>query len=71
MNRANTLTAFIGVALRAVSGAALAGKSSDAYFVKVDRDTTTQNSQASGNKQPSGDHASGLPTGKRQHKPFA
>lgn len=57
--------------MMALSTSAMAGK--DAYFVKVDSETTTEaKQQKPGVKKatPAQPKSSGLPTGKRQHKPF-
>lgn len=73
MKKTNAFISILGIMLLALSTNTMAGaKSSDAYFVKVDRDTTTQNSEQNDpkKKQAAGNKASGLPTGKRQHKPF-
>ena len=49
-------------------------KSSDAYFVKVDSETTTQNDSSptpnNNTKKANTTSTSGAATGKRQHKPF-
>lgn len=48
-------------------------KSKDAYFVRVDRETTTEaNKQDDPDKKiaPDNKNTAGLPAGKRQHKPF-
>jgi len=70
----NTSISILGIMMLALSAPALAGsKGSDAYFVKVDRDTTTQNSAQNNaaNKPVSPqDSSSGMASGKRQHKPF-
>ena len=72
MNRHHVFACVLSVMLLATSATALAGKSSDAYFVRVDRDTTTQNSSQTPVQKPAAgkDAATGLPTGKRQHRPF-
>lgn len=47
------------------------GKSSDAYFVKVDRDTTTQNSEQSDpEKQVTGKQTSATASGQRTYEPI-
>ena len=59
MKKSNVYMPILGAVLLAFSTNGISsGKSSDAYFVKVDSETTTQN------------NASGKPTGKRQHKPL-
>lgn len=70
MSNAKASIFIFGVTLFA-SSIALASK--DAYFVKVDRDTTIQNGeQGDSDKKvaPKNENATNLPTGKRQHKPF-
>ncbi len=74
MNKININKSILGMMLIALSAGAIAdGKSSDAYFVKVDRDTTTQNTeQGAPNKKHTSrkEKSGGLATGKRQHKPL-
>ena len=60
-----------GAVMLVLSTSALAGK--EAYFVKVDNETTTETTQQKpGVKKatPAKPRSGGLPTGKRQHKPF-
>jgi len=72
MKNTTFATAIMGLLSLTLCADALAAKASDAYFVKVDRETTTEASQqqdpdkarAAGEAE-----ATGMATGKRQHKP--
>lgn len=53
MKKVNSSVSILGILLMAIStGSMAAGKSEDAYFVKVDRETTTQNTAQGDPRKP-------------------
>lgn len=71
MNKTTTSLSILGAILIAFSSSITAG-GKEAFFVKVDNETTTQNdSQDGGNSKSKKEKGTGMTTGKRQHKPIS